>query len=309
MKHNALFYFKAIIWMMVAALTLSACNPQAPTNLPSMEATPELSSSATLNVTQTLETEQPTLTPIPMAVIVNAESISLTEFQIELELLKAAKGSDLTEEDNSQVIDNLIEQSLLAQAAQENGFSLDESSLENRIQQLANQMGGKDTLETWVQAQGYSQELFRQALTRSLEAAWMRDLITSNLPTNAEQVLARQILVTTQEEANQIFEQLEAGNDFGNLALQYSPLTGGSLLWFPRGYLPDSKLEDIIFSLQPGEYSPVTETIAGFHIVQVLERQLDRPLDADALQVLKTKAIQDWLEQHREEGQIEVLIP
>ena len=206
-------------------------------------------------------------------------------------------------------MDTLIDQTLLAQAAQENGFSVEEDSLEIRIQQLAAQMGGMDLLENWITTQGYSPELFRQALSRSLLAAWMRDQITAAVPREAEQVLARQILVYTQEEADQVYTQLKAGNDFGNLALQYNPLTGGNLLWFPRGYLPDSKLEEAIFNLQPGEYSAVIETLAGFHIVQVLERETARPLEADALQVLQTNALQEWLDQRRNESQIQILAP
>ena len=164
-------------------------------------------------------------------------------------------------------------------------------------------------MEDWILDQGYTPELFRQALTRSLLAAWMRDQITADVPLESEQILARQILVYTKAEADEVYAQLEAGNDFGNLALQYNPLTGGNLLWFPRGYLPDNKLEEAVFSLQPGEYSPVIETLAGFHIVEVLERETNRPLDADALQVIKTKALQKWLEQHRNESDIQILAP
>ncbi len=307
MNDRTLFYFKATAWMVLAMFVLSACNASTPATSPVPGTTPEVLVSPPPTSTEAQATVTASPTPASLAALVNGEPISLDEFHIELALFQAAKGADLTEEDKTRVMDHLIDQALLAQAAEEKGFSVDEDSLEIRIQQLADQMGGKELLDEWVTTQGYTPELFRLALTRSLLAAWMRDQITAAVPLEAEQVLARQILVYTKEEADQIYTQLKAGNDFGNLALQYNPLTGGNLLWFPRGYLPDSKLEEAIFNLQPEEYSPVIETLAGFHIVQVLEREPTRLLEADALQVLQTKALQEWLEQHRNESQIQIL--
>ncbi|HSQ25525.1 MAG TPA: peptidylprolyl isomerase [Anaerolineales bacterium] len=309
MSYRIIFYFKALIWITVAVFTLGACDAQAPTLSPSPATTQAVPSSPQSTITEALATESPTPTYVPLVATVNGEPISLAEYQIELALFQKAIAAELTEEDETRVLDNLIEQTLLAQAALQNDFSLDEASLETRIQQLADQMGSPAALEGWILDQGYTPELFRQALTRSLLAAWMRDQITADLPLESEQILARQILVYTKAEADEVYAQLVAGNDFGNLALQYNPLTGGNLLWFPRGYLPDNKLEEAVFSLQPGEYSPVIETLAGFHVVEVLERETNRPLDADALQVIKTKALQEWLEQRRNESDIQILAP
>lgn len=307
MSYRNLFYFKAMIWLLLTTIIFSACNAQTPAISPAPEITPAAASPMPTN-TETEATQAPSATLVPLAAMVNEEPISLAEYQAELALFQAATNTEPTEEDKSRVMDSLIEQALLAQSAIANGYSLDEASLETRILQLAEQMGGNDQLDKWVAAQGYTPELFRQALSRSLLAAWMRDQITAAVPLEAEQVLARQILVYTKEEADQVYTQLEAGNDFGNLALQYNPLTGGNLLWFPRGYLPDSKLDEAIFNLQPGDYSPVVETLAGFHIVQVLERQAARPLEADALRVLQTKALQEWLKQRLNESQIQILV-
>lgn len=309
MSYRIIFYFKAVIWITVAIFALGACDAQAPTLSPNPATTQAVLSSPQSTLTETLATESPTPTDAPLVATVNGEPISLAEYQIELALFQKASAAELTEEDETRVLDNLIEQTLLAQAALDNGFNLDEASLETRIQQLTDQMGSQSVLDDWILDQGYTPELFRKALTRSLLAAWMRDQITADVPLESEQILARQILVYTKAEADEVYAQLEAGNDFGNLALQYNPLTGGNLLWFPRGYLPDNNLEEAVFNLQPGEYSPVIETLAGFHIVEVLERETNRPLDADALQVIKAKALQEWLEQHRNESDIQILTP
>jgi peptidyl-prolyl cis-trans isomerase C len=115
----------------------------------------------------------------------------------------------------------------------------------------------------------------------------------SPLPETAEQVHARQILQVSSEQAEESLAQIGSGKDFGERAKEIDPLTGGDLGWFPRGYLLDPKLDEAAFSLEPGEYSPVIQTGAGFHILQVLERDPQRPLDPDARLVLQSQALQD----------------
>jgi parvulin-like peptidyl-prolyl isomerase len=254
-------------------------------------------------------TPSPSPTPVPLAARVNGLEISLAEYQAELALYKAAKGTELAAEDEKRVLDDLIDRALLAQAAQEEGFSVDEARLQERIAGLVTQLGNEQALKDWYSAYGYDEGSFRQALSHSIAAAWKRDRIAAALPKTSEQVHARQILLYDAEQADEVYQQLQAGNDFGNLALKYDPLTGGELGWFPRGYLPDPKLEEAAFALQPEQYSPVIESMAGFHILQVLERNPQRTLSPEARLVLQAQAVADWLAQRRSESQIEILLP
>ena len=137
----------------------------------------------------------------------------------------------------------------------------------------------------------------------------MRDHILSELPGTAEQVHARQILLYNLDEANEVHAQLAAGVDFATLSEQYDPVAKGDLGWFPRGYLLDPKIEEVAFSLQPGEFSQVIETAVGFHILQVIERDPQHPLIPDARLVFQLQALRNWLETRRAESEIQVLIP
>ncbi len=252
---------------------------------------------------------EPTATSLPLAMKVNGLEITLAEYEAEIKQFSAARGgAELSAEEKQQVLNNLIEQALLAQAAFQQGYSLSEAQLEERIAQLSAQIGGAEALATWMQANGYSEQSFRLALARSMAAAWMRDQIIAQVPRAAEQVHARQILLYNSEEADQVYSLLQAGNDFGNLAAKYDPVTRGDLGWFPRGYLADPKLEEVIFSLQVEAFSPVVETLAGYHIVQLLEREAQRPLSPEALLLLQIQAVQDWLDEHRNQSQIELFI-
>jgi peptidyl-prolyl cis-trans isomerase C len=238
-----------------------------------------------------------------MALTVNGEGITYPEFDAEVARYTAAQTALGKTVDSptatSAVIEDLVAQMLLAQAARSNGFSLDEAGLQARIDALAAQIGGADALSAWEQAHGYTDQIFRSALRRSVESAWMRDKIISGVPSTAEQVHVQQILLYNQDTAQSFLSQINGGADFNELALRADPLTRGDLGWVPRGYLLDIKIEEAAFNLQVGTHSDVIATDVGFHILRVLERDPARQLSPDAYLALQEQALKKWVEEQR----------
>lgn len=304
------FQLRVLLWVVLLALGMAACKPAGSTTpAPSAPAgePPQVSSAP---ATQAEATPTPvTPTAQPLAAIVDSWPISLAEYQAELAQYQAALGTELAAEDEQHVLDELVNQALLAQAATQSGFTVEPALLDERTQQLVQQLGGQAALDSWMKRYGYDAETFRQALRRSIAAAWMRDQIAASVPRSAEQVHARQILLYNADQANEVLSLLRAGNDFGNLAVQYDPLTRGDLGWFPRGYLLDPDLEAVAFSLEPEAYSEIVETLAGYHILQVLERDAQRPLSPEALLALQSQAMRSWLEERRSQSEVQVLLP
>jgi len=251
----------------------------------------------------------PTAPPEPLALRVNGEGVPLAEYQASLAQLQQARPDLSAEEQRKWVMDDLVEQTLLALAARQNGFTVDEGALDTREQELATQAGGEAALADWQARNGYTPASFRSALRRGMEAAWQRDQILATVPETAEQIHARQILVLTEEAAQLVKQQLsQAGANFANLAFGYDLSTGGDLGWFPRGYLIQPAVEEAAFALQPGEVSDIIQTDYGYHIIQVIARE-ERALTQDARQALQRKALQDWLAQNRAQSQVEEVIP
>ena len=253
---------------------------------------------------------------MPLAASVNGEGITLAEYQAELARYQTAlrtgtatpaPGTNLATEDKQRVLDDLIDQTLLAQGAAQEGFKTDEAAVQTRLDQLAAQAGGMQALLAWESTQGYTDQSFRQALTKAMAAAWMRDRITAGVPEAVEQVHARQILLYNEAQADQVLSQIEAGADFANLAEDYDPVAGGDLGWFPKGYLTEPALEEAAFSLQPGEHSSVIHTRLGYHILEVIERDPQHPLDPDARLALQTQAVAQWLAQRRSQSEIKII--
>jgi peptidyl-prolyl cis-trans isomerase C len=243
---------------------------------------------------------------VPLAATVNGEAISLAEYQAELKRYQSALGTELATDDEQRVLNELIDQLLLAQGAAQAGYLADDKAVQERIDGLATRLGGEQALIDWMAANGYDETSFRQSLARSMAAAWMRDQIAAGVPQAVEQVHARQILLYNSEEADRVLAQLRSGTDFADLAAQYDPSAGGDLGWFPKGYLLDPKLDEAAFSLQPGEFSEVIQTAAGYHILQVIEREPSYPLEPEARLVLQRRSLADWLAGRRSQSQVSV---
>lgn len=90
------------------------------------------------------------------------------------------------------------------------------------------------------------------------------------------QVRASHILVSDRTTAQDVYQQLQDGANFEELAEQYSidtasSVNGGDLGFFGEDYLIDA-LEKKAFSLNVGQISEPFETSYGFHILKVTEK-------------------------------------
>jgi peptidyl-prolyl cis-trans isomerase C len=290
--HYRFIRISLILWI---ALGLSACGsffaPQ-PTSTPQATLTPE----------------PPTATPVPMALTVNGEGITVEDFNAQVQRYltsQGALGRTVSAEDASNAVkDDLIAQLLLAEAAHADGFMLDDEGLQARVDSLASQVGGADALSAWEAAHGYTDEAFRSELKRAAESAWMRDKIVAAVPSTAEQVHVQQILLYNQDTAQTFLNQLNGGADFDELASKADPLTRGDLGWLPRGYLLEPKIEAAAFGLEVGQHSDVIATDVGFHIVRILARDPQRPLSPDAYLALQELALKNWIEEQRQQATI-----
>jgi peptidyl-prolyl cis-trans isomerase C len=298
-----------IFLVLFLALILTACSA-GPATPPAATWSPEVTQTATTAA----DTPTPSPTPEPMALTVNGQGVPLAEYQAEMAQIQAAAqalGQSMTpEEQRKRVIDELVNEALMANAASAAGYEVDDAALQAEEERVSAQLGGAAALQDWQTRMGYTEASFRSALRRSLAAAWQRDQILASVPEAAEQVHARQILVLTQAAADQVEQRLkQAGANFATLAFGYDLSTGGDLGWFPRGFLTQPAVEDAAFALQAGETSAIIHTDYGYHIIQVIAREDNRPLTPEARQVLGQKALQRWLDEQRQQAQVEELAP
>lgn len=135
------------------------------------------------------------------------------------------------------------------------------------------------------------------------------EVITADVKPLEEQIWIQHILVDSEELANLILARLADGEDWGQLAAQYSTdasnaQNGGDLGWNGRnaGFVPE--FTEAAFALQQAKVSAPVQTQFGWHIIRVLGREM-RPIDDQRYSQLKDEAFSAWLEGIRAEADIE----
>ena len=249
----------------------------------------------------------PTPTPEPMAARVNGEAILLEDFDAEILRYRSALqelGKEMSNEEIQQaVLQDLVDKTLLAQAARAGGYTLDDADLQQQLADLTAEVGEPQFAE-WKQTNGYSDAGLLRALKREGEAAWQRDQVLAAMPKTAEMVHTRQIQLFTEEAANEAYALLERGDNFAALASLYDPQTNGEMGWYPRGYLFHTELEQAAFALNVGEFSNVIRTEVGYHILYLVEKG-EHALSGEALRQFQQQAIKQWLEEQRKTASVE----
>jgi parvulin-like peptidyl-prolyl isomerase len=144
------------------------------------------------------------------------------------------------------------------------------------------------------------------ALRKALE-----DDVTSDLTLVTPHVNARHILVTTEEEAQDILTALQNGENFADLAKAVSLDTGsgasgGELGWAPLfNYV--KPFADAAATAEIGAFVGPVQSEFGYHIIQVRARE-DREVTQAELDSAKSNQFSQWLSDQREAQQDNIQI-
>jgi parvulin-like peptidyl-prolyl isomerase len=143
----------------------------------------------------------------------------------------------------------------------------------------------------------YEAVLYQQAL---------RTAFQSEVPTEQDQVQARQIVVGDEAAATDLLDRLGEGTPWETLADEVSGGDTGSasdLGWFLQGDYPE--IDGVAFETPVGQVAGPVETSSGWVLVQVLGHEV-RALDQVQLQRAAQARLEDWLTTARAEASIEI---
>jgi parvulin-like peptidyl-prolyl isomerase len=76
---------------------------------------------------------------------------------------------------------------------------------------------------------------------------------------------------------------------------------GGDLGWFGKGRM-NKPFEDAAFGLPLNQVSAPVQSPAGWHLIQVLERDENRALTDDQKTQKRSQLFRDWLEKRKDDG-------
>ncbi len=165
------------------------------------------------------------------------------------------------------ILDQLVQQTLLAQSVEPTLSKRDRITLENE------RRGNVSAIAL--------DGVVRAAVTdAALQAAY--DAKFKDFQPGTEYHAAH-ILVDSEEKANEIKAQIEGGVDFADAAKTHgtdgTAANGGDLGWFGAGMMV-KPFEDAVVSMQPGELKGPVKTDFGWHLIKLAET---RPATAPTL--------------------------
>lgn len=205
------------------------------------------------------------------------------------------------------VTDQLIAEEVVRRFASE----FDVTASEDEIRQsIAGRLGIATDDETFDLV--FQQELARSGISEPdyramIEAGVLRgnleERFLAEVPETAESVRYRQILVSTDQRAQEIKRELEGGGDFEALASENSldvqtKDKGGEAGWIPRGVL-DASTEQLVFAREVGEITTIPLP-SGVLLIEMEEKADDRAIEEEIKAPLAARAFDSWVQEKRQ---------
>jgi parvulin-like peptidyl-prolyl isomerase len=328
---------KYVFVLALIALLAAACTgPQMATPTPQKDpvdtgdvATPEagqpITTTGEITPTGGVEVALAAIVPVEGALAtVNGTEITWADYEPELQQalygVTQQYGVDWNQPENiallgtlqDQVLQTVIDRTLLRQMAAEEGIEVSRSDLQARVEEEKQTILDSGQFSSWdqfLEQTGLSDEYFARLME---DDELVNRVSEAQGPAReAEHVHARHILVADEETGKQVLARLEDGEDWAALAQEYSQDTSnkdnaGDLGWFPRGRMVP-EFEEVAFSLEPGETSDLVQTDFGYHIIEVLETGT-RELDEQIYNSLVQQAFGQWLEEQKTAAQVVIIV-
>jgi foldase protein PrsA len=216
-----------------------------------------------------------------------------------------------------QVVEAIQTSELVAQLADKLGIAVTTAELDWGIKNLISGPDKEEEFQELYQKQlqrwKLSDEEFRRIVKSELLRQKLREeYIEPMVPKEAQQVHARGILVDTEEEAKEVVDRLNAGEDFAALAKELSQYPseeeGGDMGWLPRSIV-GAEFDRVAFSIKPNTISdPISDEVSGYWVIEVLERDApdeERVIDETSRGMLVSDKYNQWFSEQMESNVLE----
>ncbi|MGO9514152.1 MAG: peptidylprolyl isomerase [Steroidobacteraceae bacterium] len=237
---------------------------------------------------------------------VNGTPITRTEYDVYVKSLLQGKQQELTPDQKNQVLDELISIQLLSAQADKEGLDKNpdtEAQLE--------------VLRMRVLADAASQKYLKSLQPTDAELHAEYDSAIASM--DKTEYHARHILVSSQDQGEQVIKKLKGGAKFEDLAKSQSIDTGsktngGDLGWFTTSHMV-KPFADAVTGLKKGEVTPSpVQTQYGWHVIQLEDTRDATPPPFDQVKSQLTNAVirkklQAYVADLKKNAQIEKNLP
>ena len=208
-----------------------------------------------------------------IAISVNDRSFDMNYFKETLKAYSTGIEANQLSAMIEVVADNLISGELIRQKGRDLGITATSEEIDEKLKE------GKLP----------DNEAYRDIINASLVQEKLTEYFDSQVPDNMEQAHVQVMFVESQEVADEVIADIEAGGNFTALIEEFScnPRTEGDLGWLPEEMMPNTLIAEAVSSLEPGEVSkPIyDESITkdlGYWLIEVTDKK-DEEIKARAL--------------------------
>jgi len=260
-----------------------------------------------------------------VAAIVNEGVVLRSDLMRQIELIQVRADSGeftlppmdvLTE----QLLERLIVEEIQLQRADRVGIQISDQMLNQAIANIADAQGVPfEQLPAIMETQGINYGEYRREMRRQMVLDQLRRIevvgritvsprevdqcledLDENVVINSEYNLSHILIsvpesatgdefAAAEQEANDVYDQLQNGADFGEMAVRYSDsdkaLEGGALGWLKGDQIPTMFVE-VISPLETGDVSTPVRAVSGYHVVRINDmRSTDQRSEIEQMNV------------------------
>lgn len=229
-------------------------------------------------------------------------------------------GMTLLDSLKMEILDTIIVNQIIADEAEANNIEVDEGELQNLYEENHLKLMEEDEdYKKMIKDNNIDEDFIRDQMERSLLSYKYKAFYLDNVEItdetaktfynenkerfHLEEIKARHIVVEEEQLAKDIIKKLELGEDFAELAKEYSTEpgaqeTGGDLGYFSRdvNFVPEFK--EAVFALEIGQISEPVKTEFGYHVITVEDKMEESVEFEDAKEGIKYSLKESEFQNH-----------
>ena len=217
----------------------------------------------------------------------NSEAVATVDGE---KITKEALYDEMESQYGASILDSLITNKLVELEAKKEGVQVTDAELEAELDAFIESYGGEDTFNSALEYNGMTLDVFKKDMKNSMLIeellAPQVEITDEDMQTyfdenkeefnQQEQVRASHILVEDEATAQEVLEKINAGEDFAELAKEYSTdgsaENGGDLGFFGKGDMV-AEFEEAAWALEKDEVSDIVKSEFGYHIIKKTDYQ------------------------------------
>lgn len=224
------------------------------------------------------------------------------------------------------IVNMMVQDKLILKDMEKNGIKVTDQEISDAFMNAVNNMGGEKKFDELLDNYNMDSEMFKETVKKDLMYTKHKEWFMENNAVTDEDIEkyyeehkdefekrdAAHILVEDKETAEEIKQRLDDGENWDDLAKEFSKDTqnaqnGGQLGEFSKGQMV-KEFEDAAFALNEGDISEPVETNFGWHIIK-MNKVLDSASDSkeQISELLKTEKYNEYIKKLNDEADIETM--